>query len=125
YLAVYIKHDSLEHQEIRQYSLTTWPNGEFYRIAVKREDQGKVSNYLHQQAQEGDVIYIAPPHGDFFLDVAPTTPVALISAGVGQTPMLGMLNTLHDSQHQAQVHGLHAAENGGVHAFADEVADIA
>lgn len=41
YLAVYIKHDSLEHQEIRQYSLTTSPNGEFYRIAVKREDQGK------------------------------------------------------------------------------------
>lgn len=125
YLAVYIKHDSLEHQEIRQYSLTTSPNGEFYRIAVKREDQGKVSNYLHQQAQEGDVIDIAPPHGDFFLDVAPTTPVALISAGVGQTPMLGMLNTLHDSQHQAQVHWLHAAENGSVHAFADEVADIA
>lgn len=84
-----------------------------------------MSNYLHQQAQEGDVIYIAPPHGDFFLDVAPTTPVALISAGVGQTPMLGMLNTLHDNQHQAQVHWLHAAENGSVHAFADEVADIA
>ncbi|CAI2533758.1 Nitric oxide dioxygenase [Serratia ficaria] len=60
YLAVYIRHDSLEHQEIRQYSLTAAPNGEFYRIAVKREDQGKVSNYLHQQAQEGDVIYIAP-----------------------------------------------------------------
>lgn len=50
YLAVYIKHDSLEYQEIRQYSLTTAPNGKFYRIAVKREDQGKVSNYLHQQA---------------------------------------------------------------------------
>ncbi|NGH43289.1 NO-inducible flavohemoprotein, partial [Escherichia coli] len=31
YLAVYIKHDSLEHQEIRQYSLTASPNGEFYR----------------------------------------------------------------------------------------------
>ncbi len=57
--------------------------------------------------------------------MAPTTPVALISAGVGQTPMLGMLNTLHDNQHQAQVHWLHAAENGSVHAFADEVADIA
>ncbi|RMN20605.1 hypothetical protein ALQ63_02204 [Serratia plymuthica] len=125
YLAVYINHDSMENQEIRQYSLTTAPNGEYYRIAVKREDQGKVSNFLHQQAKEGDVIYLAPPHGDFFLDVQPTTPVALISAGVGQTPMLGMLNALHDSQHQANVRWLHAAENGSVHAFADEVADIA
>ena len=125
YLAVYIKHDSMENQEIRQYSLTTSPNGEYYRIAVKREDQGKVSNFLHQQAKEGDVIYIAPPHGDFFLEAQPETPVALISAGVGQTPMLGMLHTLHDNQHPADVHWLHAAENGSVHAFADEVADIA
>ncbi|CAI1936385.1 Nitric oxide dioxygenase [Serratia proteamaculans] len=125
YLAVYIKHDSMENQEIRQYSLTTSPNGEYYRIAVKREDQGKVSNFLHQQAKEGDVIYLAPPHGDFFLEAQPETPVALISAGVGQTPMLGMLNTLHDNQHPADVHWLHAAENGSVHAFADEVANIA
>ncbi|WP_431225366.1 NO-inducible flavohemoprotein [Serratia sp. L9] len=125
YLAVYINDDSLEHQEIRQYSLTTSPNGEYYRIAVKREEQGAVSNFLHQKAKEGDVIYLAPPHGDFFLQVETTTPVALISAGVGQTPMLGMLNTLHDNQHQAEILWLHAAENGAVHAFADEVADIA
>ena len=124
YLAVYIKHDSLEHQEIRQYSLTTSPNGEFYRIAVKREDQGKYQLPAPAGAGRRRDLH-RPPHGDFFLDVAPTTPVALISAGVGQTPMLGMLNTLHDNQHQAQVHWLHAAENGSVHAFADEVADIA
>ncbi|TQI81751.1 nitric oxide dioxygenase [Serratia fonticola] len=125
YLAVYINDESLTHQEIRQYSLTTAPNGEFYRIAVKREEQGAVSNFLHQKTKEGDVIHIAPPHGDFFLQAETTTPVALISAGVGQTPMLGMLNTLHDRQHQADIHWLHAAEKGAVHAFANEVADIA
>ncbi|ERK09398.1 Flavohemoprotein [Serratia fonticola AU-AP2C] len=125
YLAIYINDDSLQHQEIRQYSLTTAPNGEYYRIAVKREERGAVSNFLHQQAKEGDIIHLAAPHGDFFLQVEPTTPVALISAGVGQTPMLGMLNTLHNNQHSANIHWLHAAENGAVHAFADEVADIA
>ncbi|MBJ2067918.1 NO-inducible flavohemoprotein [Serratia odorifera] len=125
YLAVYINHHSIEHQEIRQYSLTAAPNGEFYRIAVKREQHGIVSNFLHQQAKEGDVIEIAPPHGDFFLDVSPSTPVALISGGVGQTPMLGMLNALYNNQHQAEIHWLHAAENGRVHAFADEVAGLA
>ncbi|KFK96751.1 MULTISPECIES: NO-inducible flavohemoprotein [unclassified Serratia (in: enterobacteria)] len=125
YLAVYINHDSLEHQEIRQYSLTTSPNGESYRIAVKREGQGAVSSFLHQQAKEGDIIHVAPPHGDFFLQVEPTTPVALISAGVGQTPMLGMLNSLHANQHQGEIHWLHAAENGAAHAFAHEVAAIA
>jgi nitric oxide dioxygenase len=125
YLAVYIKDDGLEHQEIRQYSLTTAPNGQYYRIAVKREDRGIVSSFLHTQAKEGDVLYLAPPHGDFFLNVEPTTPVALISGGVGQTPMLSMLNTLHRDQHQAEVLWLHAAETGSSHAFADEIGTIA
>ncbi|CQH51310.1 NO-inducible flavohemoprotein [Yersinia frederiksenii] len=125
YLGLYIEDEQLEYQEIRQYSLTAAPNGKTYRIAVKREEQGTVSNYLHQQLNEGDIVRIAPPRGDFFLDITPDTPVALISAGVGQTPMLSMLNTLHDQQHSAPIHWLHAAENGRVHAFADEVTAIA
>ena len=48
-------------------------------------------------------------------------PVTLISAGVGQTPMLAMLDTLAKANHSAQVNWFHAAENGDVHAFADEV----
>ncbi|MGP9433904.1 NO-inducible flavohemoprotein [Ewingella sp. AOP8-B2-18] len=124
YLAVYIRSQQLENQEIRQYSLTQAPNGKTYRIAVKREEQGQVSNFLHNQAQEGDVVHLAAPHGDFFLEVTPQTPVALISAGVGQTPMLGMLNVLVAKQHQAPIHWLHAAENGRVHAFADEVKSL-
>ncbi len=125
YLAVYLRHPSLPQQEIRQYSLTTAPNGEYYRIAVKREDHGAVSGFLHQHSQPGDVIELAAPHGDFFLDEQPGTPIALISAGVGQTPMLSMLHTLHNQRHTAPVYWLHAAENGAVHAFADEVAAIA
>ncbi|EKN4688826.1 NO-inducible flavohemoprotein [Yersinia ruckeri] len=125
YLGVYIEDNRLENRQIRQYSLTAAPNGKSYRIAVKREEQGTVSNFLHNQAQEGDIVRIAPPRGDFFLDITPDTPVALISAGVGQTPMLSMLHTLHAQQHAAPIHWCHAADNGRVHAFANEVAIIA
>lgn len=125
YLAIHINDRRLAQQQIRHYSLTTSPNGEFYRIAVKREQQGVVSNFLHQQAREGDIVHLAPPHGDFFLQAEAAAPLALISAGVGQTPMLGMLNALHDRRYQAEIHWLHAAENGAQHAFADEVAAIA
>ncbi len=71
------------------------------------------------------MIYITPPHGDFFLEAEAETPISLISAGIGQTLMLSMLHALHDSQHQAEIHWLHAAENSAVHAFASKVADIA
>jgi nitric oxide dioxygenase len=126
YISVYIRDEAFnEYQQIRQYSLTQSPNGRSYRIAVKREGGGKASNYLHDVAQVGTVVNLAAPHGDFFMDVTPDTPVALISAGVGQTPMLAMLHTLYEQQHRAPVWWLHAAENGRVHAFAQEVADIA
>ena len=58
------------------------------------------------------------------MDVATDTPVSLISAGVGQTPMLAMLDTLAKAHHTAQVNWFHAAENGDVHAFADEVKEL-
>lgn len=124
YLGVWLKPEGFPHQEIRQYSLTRKPNGKSYRIAVKREPGGQVSNWLHNDATVGDIVHLAVPAGDFFLDITPETPVTLISAGVGQTPMLAMLDTLVSRQHAAQVNWFHAAENGDVHAFADEVAQL-
>lgn len=121
YLAVWLKPEGFPHQEIRQYSLTRKADGKGYRIAVKREDGGQVSSWLHNAANVGDVVHLAAPAGDFFMSVENNTPVTLISAGVGQTPMLAMLDTLAKSSHTAQVNWFHAAENGDVHAFADEV----
>ncbi|MCU6663222.1 NO-inducible flavohemoprotein [Silvania hatchlandensis] len=125
YLGVWLKPEGFPHQEIRQYSLTRKPNGKGYRIAVKREDGGQVSTWLHNSANVGDVVHLAAPAGDFFMAVDASTPVTLISAGVGQTPMLAMLDTLAKSAHGAQVNWFHAAENGEVHAFDDEVKTVA
>lgn len=124
YLGVWIKPEGFPHQEIRQYSLTRKANGKGYRIAVKREDGGQVSSWLHNHAVVGDEVHLAAPAGDFFMAVDANTPVTLISAGVGQTPMLAMLDTLAQANHSAQVNWFHAAENGDVHAFADEIATM-
>lgn len=121
YVGIWLKPEDFRHQEIRQYSLTRAPNGRSYRIAVKREGEGQVSNWLHDRAQPGDIVHLAAPAGDFFMDVDAATPVTLISAGVGQTPMLAMLDTLAKAGHPQQVNWLHAAEHGEIHAFASEV----
>ncbi|MCQ1060159.1 NO-inducible flavohemoprotein [Photobacterium sp. ZSDE20] len=120
YLGVYLQPTGFEFQEIRQYSLSSAPQSDQYRISVKREEGGTVSSYLHDTLQVGDDVLLAPPAGDFFLDVEATTPVALISAGVGLTPTLSMLETL--TNHKADVHWLHATENGKHHAFKHTVA---
>ncbi|MEN4927548.1 NO-inducible flavohemoprotein [Erwinia billingiae] len=122
YLGVWLQDKRFANQEIRQYSLTRAPNGRDYRIAVRHEPGGTVSGWLHQHAQVGDELRLAAPAGDFLLAVSPETPVTLISAGVGQTPMLAMLDVLASQQHPARVQWFHAADNGNRHAFGEEVA---
>lgn len=121
YLNLHLVSDKLEHKEYRQYSLCQAPNGKNYRIAVKREQGGVGSNFLHDKLQPGDSIQVLPPSGDFFMEVTPETPVVLISAGVGLTPMRAMLDQLQCQSHQAPVHWLHACENGSQHAFKQDI----
>ncbi len=122
YLGVWLRNKRFANQEIRQYSLTRAPNGKNYRIAVRHEPGGTVSGWLHQHARVGDDVRLAAPAGDFFLTVKPATPVTLLSAGVGQTPMLAMLDVLTTQNHPAHVQWFHAADNGRRHAFCEEVA---
>lgn len=122
YLSLQLNHPDLAHTEIRQYSLSDAPNGRSYRICVKREAGGQVSNLLHDRLEEGDELAVIPPAGDFFLNATTNTPIVLLSGGVGLTPMLAMLNQLIVTGHQGEVRWLHACEHGGLHAFADDIA---
>ena len=124
YLGIKLEPATSDYSEIRQYSLSDAPNGRDYRISVKRESgevDGVVSNWLHDAVSEGDVVDVMPPAGDFFLSADADTPVVLISAGVGLTPMLSMLNTQLQSGCDAPLFWLHACENGQVHAFSEDI----
>lgn len=123
YLSIKLQHPKLAFDEIRQYSLSDAPNGRHYRISVKRELNGQVSNLLHDVLQVGDKLSVMPPAGDFTLTAKAETPIVLISAGVGQTPMMSMLNHLLMQKHPGVVTWLHACEHGEVHGFKTAIND--
>tara|TARA_R110000803_G_scaffold101673_6_gene169656 strand:- start:5441 stop:6622 length:1182 start_codon:yes stop_codon:yes gene_type:complete len=126
YLGLEVQPTGNDYKEIRQYSLSNKPNGKNYRISVKREQQGvpgKVSNYLHQAVNIADEVKLYPPAGDFFF-VDRQTPTVLISAGVGITPMQGMLETLAENNHNQPVHFLHACEASEQHSFAQRTSEL-
>lgn len=106
----------LEGEQRRNYSISNAPNNEYYRISVKREENGVVSNYLHNQAKAGDRIRVFPPFGTFTLK-SNLRPVALISAGVGITPMVSMLEQALTTDQP--VYFIHAAQNHDVDPFYD------
>ena len=109
----------LDGEEVRRnYSLSALANGREYRISVKREPGGRVSNHLHDEVQVGDVLDLFPPAGEFTLSES-DKPLALISAGVGITPALAMLDAARHSGRP--IHFIHCARNAEVHAFRDWV----
>jgi nitric oxide dioxygenase len=130
YISVAVQVPKLGLQQIRQYSLSDAPNGRSYRISVKREGgsdvtrAGYVSTILHDHVKEGDMIKVAPPFGSFYIDVNATTPVVLISGGVGLTPMVSMLNRVLQSPGREVVF-VHGARNSAVHAMKDHLRQTA
>ncbi|WP_053368529.1 NO-inducible flavohemoprotein [Bacillus sp. FJAT-27245] len=130
YISVKLEIPGEEFTHIRQYSLSDAPGKNYYRISVKREagnenPDGKVSNYLHTQVEEGDIFQVSAPAGDFVLDVQKETPVVLLSGGVGLTPMISMLKTVAEVQPERGVTFIHAAQNSSVHALRNEVELVA
>lgn len=104
---------------IRTYSLSGRPGAAEYRISVKQEPHGVGSGYLRRHIREGDLLEVAAPRGAFVLKEA-DTPVVLLSAGVGATPVMAMLYALADSSARREVWWLHMARDGENHPFAAE-----
>lgn len=104
----------------RMFSLCGPQGAPAYRIAVKLETEGMVSRYMHTQLHEGDVVDISAPRGDFILS-NDQHPVVLLSAGVGITPLLGMLQAIERSAPAREVWWIHSARNAAGYPFLREV----
>ena len=96
----------------RQYSLTRADDGEHRQFSVKRvhgsdKPDGEVSNLLCETYQIGDRVTMSLPYGDVVLDDS-GRPVVFASAGIGVTPMAGMLSHLVTAGSHLPIRLLHA-----------------
>jgi nitric oxide dioxygenase len=110
----------------RQYSLTQADDGEHRSFAVKRvhggdKPDGEVSNLLHDRVDVGDTITMSLPFGDVVLD--DSRPAVFASAGIGVTPMAGMLSHLVAAGSHLEVTLLHADVDEASWALRQQVLD--
>jgi nitric oxide dioxygenase len=96
----------------RQYSLTQADDGEYRQFSVKRvhggdKPDGEVSNLLCDTVGVGDRLTMSLPFGDVVLDDS-GRPVVFASAGIGITPMAGMLSHLTAAGSDLPITLLHA-----------------
>lgn len=122
YLALCLSINGVETR--RNYSISDTCNGDYYRISVKREEGGLVSQHLHDNFNEGDVIDILPPAGHFVLTKS-AKPLVLVSAGIGLTPVMAMLNHTLATDPERSVTFIHFARNHSHHPFHEHLEDLA
>ncbi|MGL4304550.1 MAG: globin domain-containing protein [Mycobacteriaceae bacterium] len=113
----------------RQYSLMQADQAGDWRISVKRilkkgnEPAGEVSNYLYQNIFELDQLEVSIPFGELTLKPA-ENPLLLVSAGIGCTPIVGMLNHLVQQSESRPVVVIHADRSPSDHAHRQELQEL-
>ncbi|MBU6533116.1 globin domain-containing protein [Streptomyces sp. NPDC057245] len=117
--------------QVRQYSLSSAPGGELRRITVKRvagtdgAPDGEVSNLLFDDVCRGDELTLSSPAGDVVLDDTDgAAPLVLVSAGIGCTPLTGMLAHLAAEESARPVLVLHADRSPAEHALRAETREL-
>lgn len=105
----------------RTYTISDRPNADHYRLSIKRETPpahrpevppGLSSSYFHDQVQPGTRLRVKAPRGELWLDPSEESPVVLVSAGIGLTPMISMLNAIVAGGSKRPVWFIHGTRNG-------------
>ncbi|MGP9689267.1 globin domain-containing protein [Psychrobacter sp. AOP22-C1-C5] len=129
YITVKTDPKDSDHIALRHYSLYSASNEKGIQFAVRRDNRnehhGLVSNYLHDYVEIGDTVLLSAPAGDFALNQdliqQNEIPLVLVSAGVGVTPILSMLETQVAANPKRPIIWAYACQNEAHHAFAAEV----
>jgi len=101
----------------RHYTVTNKPGEPYLQCCVKILKDGFVSNALHQ-VSEGTIVGLAPPFGKFAVQEA--SPMVLVSAGIGVTPMKSFLEASPEKVRLA----MHIDRNRATHPFKTEFSAV-
>ena len=83
-----------------------------------------MSSWLNSQSCEGHEVRLSPPAGNFVLPEHSDTPVAFVFAGIGATPMIGMIEELAARPHGPAVSIVQIAHSSEAAPFAGRLAEI-
>lgn len=132
YITVKTDPKDSDHIALRHYSLYSATSDKGIQFAVRRDNRnehyGLVSNHLHDHLDVGDTILLSAPAGDFELNQdliqQNDIPLVLVSAGVGVTPILSMLEAQVSANPKRPIVWVYACQNKEHHAFDSKVNEL-
>jgi vanillate O-demethylase ferredoxin subunit len=108
-------------EDTRSYSLVGTPDGEVYRIAVKRADPSRGGSRYLWSLETGDELAIGEPNNHFELAFG-APEYLLVAGGIGITPLVGMAQLL--AAKGAPVRMRYAARSAGELVYADRLREL-
>ena len=132
YITVKADPEDSDHLALRHYSLYSATSDKGIQFAVRRDNRnehyGLVSNHFHDHLDVGDTILLSAPAGDFELNQdliqQNDIPLVLVSAGVGVTPILSMLEAQVTANPKRPIVWVYACQNKEHHAFDSKVNEL-
>lgn len=106
----------------RPYTIASSPSRNTYcELTIKREEQGLVSRFIHDQIRQGDVLRVIAPGGRFTFDGADAELIVLIGGGVGITPLMSKIRYLTDRAWEGQIYLIYSARTADELIFREEL----
>jgi NAD(P)H-flavin reductase/ferredoxin len=110
----------------RSYSVASLHTQPQLDLHVRRLPVGRMSGWLHDEAQPGHRISIIGPSGEcFYIPGNEDQPLLLAGTGTGLAPLYGILQDALHHGHRGPIHLFHGAVNVAGLYFCDELEEIA
>ncbi len=106
----------------RSYTIASSPTWrDRIEITVKREENGAVSRWLHDEMRPGDRVQVEAPSGGFVFSGREWPTVVLIGGGVGITPMMSSVRYLTETDWPGTIYLLLSFKSPQDYIFKDEI----
>ena len=110
----------------RSYSIASLPQEGYLELHVELVENGKMSNWLHNQVAMGGKLSIDGPHGDcFYIDDNPEQNLLLVGTGTGLAPLWGIVRDALSKGHKGEIHLFHGSHDTDKIYLADELKQLA
>jgi ferredoxin-NADP reductase/Fe-S-cluster-containing hydrogenase component 2 len=109
----------------RSYTIASSPTWrDRIEITVKREGQGLVSRWLHDELGVGDEVEVEAPNGTFIFSGKEADRVVLIGGGVGITPLMSAVRYLAATNWPGKMHLILGFRSPRDFIFREELAEL-
>jgi len=111
----------------RPYSIASAPNQiGYYEIAIRRAEDGFVSNFLLDKLQVGDPMESTSPSGNLYYNpLAHGKDLVFLAGGSGITPFMSMIREATERGLDRRIHLIYGSQNPADIIYANELSDRA